>query len=447
MPRSEDDWSDSEESLNERDEEGYTSVHLGVPSDQIEDESDLRDAYVSRIGGTPAFLGYPHPSLEISKCKICKDPAELLLEFLCNLEESPYERVLYVWGCSKGTCQKKEGVIRAWRYLRYDHKYAKKLKRKEQQKAKIQEPKEASRQKPTASNPFSASGGNPFSATTSPGFGFGDEIMGFARPSDTSKSNATGKDNEDKVDTESDTEDEGSDWSNEDKESRIENLSTQLQQSSLDPSIDWERQPQYIPLYLDTESEYLPPTTRPKQESQPVKEKTAGRSSGGDEWGKEVWENSQNIDDVFLHFTTRLGARAKQCLRYELGGTPLFYQEDPVYRSLHSTPAGTSVPITGVVFAVAAAVPRRTYNPEGSKMLPRCPTCSSARQFECQLTPNLINMLKKAKQSPNAEENQMEWGTCLVYTCAKNCCQDSNMSRNELQECWREETVLVQWED
>jgi hypothetical protein len=55
MSKSRDDRSDSEDeqdSYSLRDG-GYTSVHLGTPSDVIEEEADLQDPYVSRIGGTP----------------------------------------------------------------------------------------------------------------------------------------------------------------------------------------------------------------------------------------------------------------------------------------------------------------------------------------------------------------------------------------------------------
>jgi pre-rRNA-processing protein TSR4 len=53
MPRSQEDWSDSDDAQDSFDEEGYTSVHLGIPSDEIDVEEDLCDPYVSRIGGTP----------------------------------------------------------------------------------------------------------------------------------------------------------------------------------------------------------------------------------------------------------------------------------------------------------------------------------------------------------------------------------------------------------
>jgi pre-rRNA-processing protein TSR4 len=61
--------------------------------------------------------------------------------------------------------------------------------------------------------------------------------------------------------------------------------------------------------------------------------------------------------------------------------------------------------------------------------------------------PNLINVLKEPAQS-TAPGNQMEWGTCLVFTCENDCCMDVEAAKKrELKECWQEEVVLVQWED
>lgn len=141
--------------------------------------------------------------------------------------------------------------------------------------------------------------------------------------------------------------------------------------------------------------------------------------------------SSQTVTDCYIF------------IRYELSGIPLFYQEEAVYRSLHSIPAGTSVPVTGGSFVVSGPTPKRTYNPKGSSLLPKCPICRNPRRFECQLMPNLINELKC--QSSPTEEDLMEWGTCLIFTCEKDCCQLEGAG--ELKECWREEIVLVQWED
>lgn len=429
MPHTDEDWSDSDEgSLNQREDDGYTDVHLGIPSDRIEDEGDLQDAYVSRIGGTPSFLAYPHPSPNSSKCKNCNEPAELLVQMLCNLEESPFERVLYVWACAKPPCQRKDGAVRAWRSLRYDAKYAKRLERKKQKKVSEQLGEDI---KPPRSNPFAAAttASNPFSAgATEGGFGFGDQIMGFGGPSETK---STPKEAPDEGSEESTDEDEASD---------VEQVTTQLQKSTLGPSVDWSKQPHYLPIYLETESEYLPPAPKTKPDQISKKAGPSG-SDGGEAWGKEIWEESQNVDDLFLRFTQRIEAAPKQCVRYELNGHPLFYQADKVHRSLHSVTPGTLVPVTGAAFVAEGAAPKRTYNPTLSSMLPKCSICKSNRRFEFQLMPNLINMLKTEDKTNTG----MEWGTCLVYTCEKDCC--TTEEGEELKECWREEVVLVQWEE
>jgi pre-rRNA-processing protein TSR4 len=37
------------------------------------------------------------------------------------------------------------------------------------------------------------------------------------------------------------------------------------------------------------------------------------------------------------------------------------------------------------------------------------------------------------------EKRGMEWGTCIIFSCEKDCSDD-------MMECWREEFVLVQWD-
>ena len=90
--------------------------------------------------------------------------------------------------------------------------------------------------------------------------------------------------------------------------------------------------------------------------------------------------------------------------------------------------------------------------------VPRCSACGSKRVFECQLTPNLINVLqpswgedtKKLSDSERREavkralvgdnkdaKRGLEWGTCLVYSCDQDCSDGSK---------WREEVVYVQWD-
>lgn len=67
--------------------------------------------------------------------------------------------------------------------------------------------------------------------------------------------------------------------------------------------------------------------------------------------------------------------------------------------------------------------------------------------------PNLLNICKKSsevvkKVDPETgdatvivKELGMEWGTCLIFSCAEDCCLPDGV-----KECWREEEVLIQWD-
>ena len=82
--------------------------------------------------------------------------------------------------------------------------------------------------------------------------------------------------------------------------------------------------------------------------------------------------------------------------------------------------------------------------------------------------PNLINILRKSdygtatnagKVGMSDEERRkaverelkgesntgggMDWGTCLIFSCEKDCCLDDAREK-DARECWREEFVLVQ---
>jgi pre-rRNA-processing protein TSR4 len=76
--------------------------------------------------------------------------------------------------------------------------------------------------------------------------------------------------------------------------------------------------------------------------------------------------------------------------------------------------------------------------------------------------PNLINVLASftpSKVPANDEERRklvqaelkaggqgaMEWGTCMIFSCEKDCCEGNDTAGQ--QECWREENVLIQWDN
>ena len=150
--------------------------------------------------------------------------------------------------------------------------------------------------------------------------------------------------------------------------------------------------------------------------------------------------------------------------RYELKGVPLPFSSDSVFDRLFPVPTQDLLPVTKAGFKVIPAV-KRSYS---TASIPPCPICKTARVFECQLMPNLINILrastadgdtenltdgqrmkevqKALQKDASSDKRGMEWGTCMVFSCGKDCCIDESNGR-EGKECWREEVVLVQWDD
>ncbi|PIL25052.1 hypothetical protein GSI_12941 [Ganoderma sinense ZZ0214-1] len=459
-PPLDDPWSDSDEELETADVE--TAVQLGVPDGPLGSPADLADPTVSRIGGHP--------------------PMELLVQIWCPLEASPNDRALFVWGCANGICQRKEGSVRAWRELRYNRKYAEKLEKKlarlkekeiQQAKAAVDAMKSPSLQ----SNPFavgvsmiplslSASGiidglHGQMGAISSPSpFTLGSQI--FGNPSLDSSAESSLLDSQTEcpnsdgsLPASSESEDEDSEDENDDA------LAAAVQSTSLEDT-PWKDAPGYPPLYLSTVSEYLsvPPKVKmPPGATADMDGDRDSKENGGGGWGIEGYEHSMQVDHAFERFSKRVSYEGEQCLRYELKGAPLPYANDQVFNKLFPTPSPPSLPVTRSDFMVTPAR-KRTYAPES---LPVCPHCKSPRVFECQLMPNLINVLgtnrveggrsvsdeerraevlEALKGQGKAGRRGMEWGTCMVFSCEKDCAV-----RDEGGSTWREEYVLVQWDE
>ncbi|KAJ7746916.1 programmed cell death protein 2 [Mycena maculata] len=431
MPPIDDDWSDSDE---EDVSEVETSVLLGTPDGTITAAGDLGDAAVSRIGGHPAFLPANEPPFSSSRCVICSKPMELLVQMWCPFENSPMDRALYVWGCAVPECQAKERSVRAWRGLRYNDAYAAKLEKKmakQKEKAIIPE-----KSKPKA-NPFSAMG----TLNQTP-FGLGAQIFGDAAPA----ASSAGVEAED-------------DGAESDTTSSDEELLTALASTTLEES-PWRSAPSYPPLYLSTCSEYLPAQPKLKlppgvQVVDPLDD--PGKGDKDVSWISEAYENSLDVDQVFERFTKRVAYEGDQCVRYELEGTPLPYASDSVLDSLFPLPPTPPVPVTKAVFTVMPPT-KRTYDPSS---IPPCPVCKSKRVFECQLMPNLINVLRRdadgkdkrltdeerrtlvEQELKRGKSRGMEWGTCLIFSCSRDCSLTDD--GKEARDSWREETVLIQW--
>ncbi|KAI0065623.1 hypothetical protein BV25DRAFT_1798451 [Artomyces pyxidatus] len=444
-PAADDDWSDSDD---EGISEVETSVLLGVPDGIIESPSDLRDAAVSRIGGLPALLS-PAILFESSHCKNCAAPMELLVQMWSPFENSPYDRALYIWGCASGACQGKDGSVRAWRGLRYNEKYATKLEQKLARKRAQEQAKGTStsdlvkKDQQNSKNPFA------MSSNTAPRSGLGSDIFGSVAPPPASAAEVPPRDGDDVDGEESGSESDAASSSS---------LIVALASTTLEDS-PWDSAPSYPPQYLSTVAEYLPP---PKKIKAPAADDDARAGTDVDLWAAEKYENSLETDQIFDRFNTRVAVEAQQCVRYELGGTPLPFANDALYAKLfpraeHHAPATI---VSKAEFKVQPAASRRVYD---STSLPACPHCGAPRVFECQLMPNLINVLKeeradtgkkmsdeerrkeveKALKGAVAGVRGMDWGTVLVFSCEKDCCRGPGGVEKD---GWREELVLVHWD-
>ncbi|KAH9946508.1 programmed cell death protein 2 [Amylocystis lapponica] len=442
-----DDWSDSDDEVLSDVE---TAVQLGVPDGPMSATADLRDAAVSRIGGIPAFLAHPPPP-DATQCTNCARPMRLLVQVWCPLEGSAFDRALYVWACAAGACQRTPGSVRAWRALRYNQRYADKLARKlAKDAARRRAEEEAARKDATRANPFSFKAVAPSNP-----FDLGTQVFGAAPLPEPRRSTAD-DDRESDSSHSDDDDDEGSDEGD-----AAEDIAAQMASTTIEDS-PWAAAPAYPPLYLSTVSEYLP--AQPKRTvpagaafDEDAADGTHGKDGG---WALEGYENSLAVDHVFERFSQRVAHEGAQCLRYERGGVPLPFASDAVFDALFPLPPAVPAPVTRAAFMVVAPQ-RRTYRPDAAAVRP-CAVCGARRVFECQLMPNLINVLKaggvedaSARQTDEerrkavlealqrgraAERVGMEWGTCMVFSCEEDCAV-------ERRDTWREELVLVQWDD
>ncbi|KAF9443666.1 hypothetical protein P691DRAFT_808479 [Macrolepiota fuliginosa MF-IS2] len=384
---------------------------------------------------------------------------QLLLQIWCPFEDSPMDRALYVWGCLRGSCQKKDGSIRAWRGLRFNEKYAAKLENKlmkkrerERAKAEAAATEEAKKAVPKT-NPFAISAST--ADTSSNPFGLGDQIFGSAPIS--SAARPTVLESQDLETTFSNDED-----SDNESDTSEQSLTIALAATTLDDST-WKAAPAYAPLYLSTASEYLPPLPKAKLPANVQILDPDTRDKNDPTWTSEAYENSLEIDNVFDRFAKRVAHESEQCLRYELKGTPLPFANDTVFDKLFPEPKSNITTVSKATFNVSPPA-KRTYSPSTSGLIPPCPVCKAPRAFECQLMPNLINVLKALQDKPEDPKKQteeerrkavaqalkggdgMSWGTAMIFSCEKDCCISTEGQVKEQRECWREEVVLIQWD-
>ncbi|XP_060693539.1 programmed cell death protein 2-like isoform X1 [Hemiscyllium ocellatum] len=114
-------------------------------------------------------------------------------------------------------------------------------------------------------------------------------------------------------------------------------------------------------------------------------------SSCDGEGAPETYEKSQvqHGDRMFNKFMKRISSCPQQILRYCWNGSPLL--------------------LSPLRMESAASV---------------CELCTSPRVFEFQLMPALVNMLKGS----SSQEQSVEFGTVLIYTCQRSCWSPTNQT-------------------
>eukprot|EP01129_Flabellula_baltica_P009231 TRINITY_DN3739_c0_g1_i1.p1 TRINITY_DN3739_c0_g1~~TRINITY_DN3739_c0_g1_i1.p1 ORF type:complete len:373 (+),score=64.90 TRINITY_DN3739_c0_g1_i1:66-1121(+) len=102
-------------------------------------------------------------------------------------------------------------------------------------------------------------------------------------------------------------------------------------------------------------------------------------------------------DEEYVRFQVTVEAYPDQILRYSKDRV----NQQPIYLHSHNIPTE----------------------------IPNCEYCGKTKVFECQLMPQMLFHFKIEK-----DENPMDWGTLLVYTCQNNC-----VTKN-----YQKETIFVQ---
>lgn len=88
-------------------EYSVTQTQLAVTDGPLEGD-DGSNPLVSRMGGRAAWLPTSSiPPQTVALCQHCNQLMELLVQIFAPLDDSPYDRIVLVWGCARSPCQRK----------------------------------------------------------------------------------------------------------------------------------------------------------------------------------------------------------------------------------------------------------------------------------------------------------------------------------------------------
>ncbi|CAG8822823.1 24968_t:CDS:2 [Gigaspora margarita] len=414
-----------------------SQVLLGFSDGNIGLEEDI-DPYLSKIGGVPNWLikSFP-PPYDFIICKNCEKEMFLLFQGFIPLEESPYERIIYVWVCNQQKCMKCPGSFRAIRAHRLDE------------------------------NTIFNLGDTLFSTQDMPSAMGGLDGMLFDNDNGADKlsANITSKSMLPKAQVVYDFDVNHSSntptWSQivagpaavNNVDSKLhDDITTKLVISDVSEIFSNSPWPEKIPffpaqyLYITEEILEEKPDPNLKKYERYLNASLDNNEDDSFDWMGEKYEKSclpRGVDKAFRKFSDRVSEWPDQCIRYEFDGQPLLYnQSDPTASLLLSSPHGSVKQLK-----------------TSTQRLPKCPKCGSKRVFEFQLMPNMLCILPTGEYATNSSEKKngikdskcgiaqfdvgMEWGTIMIFTCQKDC-ETYNVSKDEVS--YYEELVLVQYE-
>lgn len=387
---SHDEYSSDEEEL---DFENKSEVFLGfteVAFAEEDDEPTIEDTF---IGGQPIWL---HPgSRPLDKeleCDNCHKTMALLLQAFAPLDDKPYDRVIYVFGCKNtAQCSRKKGSVKAFRGVSKSPERVAEIKAEQaaevqkllDEKLQLENKKklhiELTKDLFDATKPSA----NAFGGDSNP---FGANPFGAANPFD--------KPAEKKVE--------------EQKPQQVKKeVKAEKQPAKSTPKKAANKQdkklPEYPGFFVCIEPEVIKKVTlEPELEKykdlidkmdpeETSKERSMSTSSGtSGTLSQQNQKISNQLNDAhFENFSSVVGHNWSQVLRYDLGGRPLLYSgSDDVAKAFN-----------------ANTLPDPAYNP------------SSQRQFELQLMPKAIIDLEECDSKSTADIlNGMSWGTIVVAT-------------------------------
>ncbi|PVU95054.1 hypothetical protein BB561_002085 [Smittium simulii] len=97
---------------------------------------DASDIFINKLGGLPTWIKIKdvpiYPGINAATCNNCSSLMILLCQLYVPLDDSPYERFIYIWGCNKMECRDTPQCFKVIRGHQINNKYLNSLISKSQ---------------------------------------------------------------------------------------------------------------------------------------------------------------------------------------------------------------------------------------------------------------------------------------------------------------------------